>query len=193
MSLYDDLLDESIRIFEEKYPKVFADEYLLVSPKDQKLLYISNKMVKISYSVSTSKFGLGCLNDSFKTPTGLHSIREKIGDKMPIYTIFKGRKTISNDLTLQDFYKDKKAHNKHFKDHEDVITSRILRLKGEERDVNLGGNVDSFLRYIYIHGTAHEDQIGSKASHGCVRMKNHDIIDLFDKCPENMFVLILNN
>ena len=106
------------------------------------------EFLKNSYIHNLNSEYMNNLNDSFKTPTGLHSIREKIGDKMPIYTIFKGRKTISNDLTLQDFYKDKKAHNKHFKDHEDVITSRILRLKGEERDVNLGGNVDSFLRYI---------------------------------------------
>ena len=193
MSLYDDLLDESIRIFEEKYPKLFADEYLLVSPKDQKLLYISNKVVKISYSISTSKFGLGCLNDSFKTPVGLHSIIEKIGAKMPIFTIFKGRKTINNNLTLPDLYKDKKAYHEHFKDYEDVITSRILRLRGEDQNINQGGNVDSFLRYIYIHGTAHEDQIGSRASHGCIRMTNADVIDLFDKCSENMFVLILEN
>ena len=193
MPAYNYLLDESIKIFEEKYPNILADQYLLVSPKDQKLLYISNKTIKLLYPVSTSKFGLGCLNDSFKTPLGLHSIIEKIGDKMPIFTIFKGRKTIKNNLTLQDLYKDVDTLNKHFKEHQDVITSRILRLKGEEKNINEGGNVDSYSRYIYIHGTAHEDQIGSKASHGCIRMNNQDIIDLFDKCPENMFVLILNN
>ena len=109
MSIDDCLLDESIKIFDEKYPSVLADEYLLVSPKDQKLLYISNKKVKISYSISTSKYGLGCLNDSFKTPIGLHSIVEKIGDKMPIFTIFKGRRTINNNVTLQDLYKDLKT------------------------------------------------------------------------------------
>ena len=193
MSRYDHLLNESIKIFEEKYANILAYEYLLVSPKDQKLLYISNKIVKLSYSVSTSKFGLGCLNDSFKTPIGLHSIIEKIGYKMPIFTIFKGRKTIDNNITLQDFYKDQKTYDEHFKHQEDIITSRILRLKGLEQDINLGGNVDSFLRYIYIHGTAHEDQIGSRASHGCIRMSNQDIIDLFDKCLVNMLVLILNN
>ena len=133
------------------------------------------------------------MNDSFKTPVGLHSIIEKIGAKMPIFTIFKGRKTINNNLTLPDLYKDKKAYHEHFKDYEDVITSRILRLRGEDQNINQGGNVDSFLRYIYIHGTAHEDQIGSRASHGCIRMTNADVIDLFDKCSENMFVLILEN
>ena len=193
MSIDDCLLDESIKIFDEKYPSILADEYLLVSPKDQKLLYISNKKVKISYPISTSKYGLGCLNDSFKTPIGLHSIVEKIGDKMPIFTIFKGRRTINNNLTLQDLYKDMKTYNEYFKNQEDIITSRILRLKGEEQGVNLGNDVDSFCRYIYIHGTAHEDLIGSKASHGCIRMSNQDVIDLFDKCPQNMLVFILNN
>ena len=193
MSIDDCLLDESIKIFDEKYPSVLADEYLLVSPKDQKLLYISNKKVKISYSISTSKYGLGCLNDSFKTPIGLHSIVEKIGDKMPIFTIFKGRRTINNNLTLQDLYKDMKTYNEYFKNQEDIITSRILRLKGEEHGINLGNDVDSFCRYIYIHGTAHEDLIGSKASHGCIRMSNQDVMDLFDKCPQNMLVFILNN
>ena len=110
-----------------------------------------------------------------------------------VNTVFRGRKTLENNLTLQDLYNNKKVYNNHFKDHEDVITSRILRLKGLEPSINSGGDVDSYLRYIYIHGTAHEDQIGEKASHGCIRMKNIDIIDLYDISSEQMIVLILNN
>ena len=89
MSRLDFLLDESINIFKEKYPKSLTDKYLIVSPSDQKMIYVSDKKIKISYSISTSKFGLGNLNDSFKTPTGLHAIVEKIGSEMPIITIFK--------------------------------------------------------------------------------------------------------
>ena len=63
----------------------------------------------------------------------------------------------------------------------------------EEVNINLGSNVDSYLRYIYIHGTAHEDQIGKEASHGCVRMLNKDVIELFDNCCEKMLVLISDN
>ena len=74
-----------------------------------------------------------------------------------------------------------------------MITSRILRLKGLEENINLGGDVDSYQRYIYIHGTAHEDKIGEKASHGCIRMLNQDVIELFDICQEKMLVLILDN
>ena len=71
--------------------------------------------------------------------------------------------------------------------------SRILRLKGLEENINLGGDVDSYQRYIYIHGTAHEDKIGEKASHGCIRMLNQDVIELIDICQEKMLVLILDN
>ena len=65
--------------------------------------------------------------------------------------------------------------------------------RGLEPNVNLGGNVDSYNRYIYIHGTAHEDQIGKKASHGCIRMRNKDIIELFSMCTIDMHVIILDN
>ena len=187
------LLDESIMILETKYSNLMVKKYLLISPFDQQLLYISNKKIKKDYSISTSKFGIGCKNNSFKTPTGLHLVTEKIGKDMPIYTIFQGRKPLKDNLVLQDFYKDKKMSLSHFKKYDDVITSRILRLKGLEHGINLGGDVDSFSRYIYIHGTAHEDQIGERASHGCIRMKNQDIIDLFDICPLNINVLILDN
>ena len=193
MSSLDFLLDKSISIIEEKYPKTIIKDYLLISPNDQKLIYISDNKIKVSYAVSTSKFGLGNLNDSFKTPVGLHIIVEKIGNEMPIFTIFKGRKPVGNNMTLNDLYKDKKIHDDHFKNHEDVITSRILRLRGLEPNVNLGGNVDSYNRYIYIHGTAHEDEIGKKASHGCIRMRNKDIIELFSMCSIDMHVIILDN
>ena len=193
MSNFDFLLDKSINFFKEKYPKVIVDKYLLVSPDDQKLIYVDNNKIKNYYSISTSKFGLGNVNDSFKTPIGLHIIAEKIGSEMPIFTIFKGRKPLENNMTLIDFNKDKKLQDDHFKNFEDVITSRILRLRGLEPNINLGGNVDSYNRYIYIHGTAHENLIGQKASHGCIRMRNKDVIELFGMCPINMYVLILDN
>ena len=100
---------------------------------------------------------------------------------------------IKNIMILEDLYNDEKLRKDHFDNYDDVITTRILRLKGLEKNINLGGNVDSYLRYIYIHGTAHEDQIGREASHGCIRMLNKDIIELFDSCYEKMLVLILDN
>lgn len=193
MSSFTPLINQSNELLERKHYHIETIDYLLVSPADQKLFHISNKQILKNYSVSTSRFGLGNLMDSLKTPVGLHCIEEKIGSGMPMNTIFKGRKPIRNNMTLEDLYNDKKLSRNHFENHEDVITSRILRLKGLEPNINLGGKVDSYNRYIYIHGTAHENRIGQKASHGCVRMNNHDILELFDKCHEKMVVLILDN
>ena len=107
-------------------------------------------------------------------------------------TIFKGRKTLKGDLTLSDLDRPENSEirSKHFATHDDVITSRILWLKGHEEGINKGHNIDSYSRYIYIHGTAHEDKIGTAASHGCVRMNNDDVIELFNKTYINMPVLI---
>ena len=193
MSSFTSLINKSNELLEKKHYHSEDIDYLLVSPADQKLFHISNQQILKAYPVSTSRFGLGNLMDSFKTPIGLHSIEEKIGNGMPINTVFKGRKPVKDNMTLQDLYNDKKLSKNHFENHEDVITSRILRLKGLEPNINLGGKVDSYDRYIYIHGTAHENRIGQKASHGCVRMNNQDILELFDKCFEKMIVLILDN
>lgn len=193
ISSFDSLMNEGTNILKVKDPNIKHLDYLLVSPLDQRLLYISNNKVVKCYSVSTSKFGLGNIDNSFKTPTGMHCIEEKIGANMPINTIFKGRKPIKNNMTLKDLYEDEELRKEHFENYDDVITSRILRLKGLEENINLGGDVDSYQRYIYIHGTAHEDKIGEKASHGCIRMLNQDVIELFDICQEKMLVLILDN
>ena len=179
ISSFDSLMNEGTNILKVKDPNIKHLDYLLVSPLDQRLLYISNNKVVKCYSVSTSKFGLGNIDNSFKTPTGMHCIEEKIGANMPINTIFKGRKPIKNNMTLKDLYEDEELRKEHFENYDDVITSRILRLKGLEENINLGGDVDSYQRYIYIHGTAHEDKIGEKASHGCIRMLNQDVIELF--------------
>lgn len=193
ISSFDSLMNEGTNILKVKDPNIKHLDYLLVSPLDQRLLYISNNKVVKCYSVSTSKFGLGNIDNSFKTPTGMHCIEEKIGANMPINTIFKGRKPIKNNMTLKDLYEDEELRKEHFENYDDVITSRILRLKGLEENINLGGDVDSYQRYIYIHGTAHEDKIGEKASHGCIRMLNQDVMELFDICQEKMLVLILDN
>ena len=113
---------------------------------------------------------------------------------MPKMTIFKGRKPLANNLTLTDLHlpENTDIRNEHFATHDDVITSRILWLKGYEDGINKGNNVDSYSRYSYIHGTAHEDKIGAPDSHGCVRMNNDDIIELFDNTFISMPVLIAN-
>ena len=181
-------------IFTKRFPAINSEKYILVIPSRQILFLISKGTAIFSYPISTSKFGLGNKNDSFKTPLGLHYVADKIGENMPKMTIFKGRKPLANNLVLTDLDLPENTgiRDKHFATHEDVITSRILWLKGHEEGVNKGDNIDSYSRYIYIHGTAHEDKIGTPDSHGCVRMNNDDVIELFDNTFISMPVLIAN-
>ena len=188
-------IEKSHQIFIEKLPNEQIDLYILIIPSQQKLLLIKNYLVLQEYIISTSKYGLGNKNESFQTPIGIHKISKKIGDLCHIYTVFKGRVPLGGNLTLSELEKpiNEKYHKKHIKDCEDVITSRIMWLEGMEEGVNKGGNVDTYSRYIYIHGTAHEKLIGKEASHGCIRMRNDDVIELFKKVKKNTHVLILDN
>jgi len=195
MDELQELILESKNIFEEKAPNIDQDKFLIVQPAKQLLYLVINNLVNSTYNISTSKYGLGNKNESFQTPTGIHYIAKKIGDNVPKNTIFKGRKIFLDNLTTDDLgeIRYSKIKQKYFKDNEDIITSRIMWLKGHEEGINQGGNVDSYSRYIYIHGTIHEGLIGKEASHGCVRMKNDDVIELYDKVTENTLVRILDN
>ena len=133
------------------------------------------------YPVSTSKYGTGCQNGSEKTPLGLHRIADKLGGAMPVNEVFIGRipqgsleECIERGVDLPD----------------DVIMSRIMWLEGMEPGRNKGGYVDTYQRYIYIHGTNHEDQIGTPTSIGCIRMRNQDVVDLFRLVQVGSEVLI---
>jgi len=160
---------------------------------DQQRLYCMDQNGKkiMDYPVSTSKFGTGNQNGSFKTPLGWHSIAQKIGKDCAINEVFIGRKAIG---VLDDLIAT------HQKLPQDIITSRILWLQGEEEGLNKektakqnlsdSNTIDSYRRYIYIHGTSEENKIGQPASHGCVRMCNKDIIELFDLIDEGCKVLI---
>jgi lipoprotein-anchoring transpeptidase ErfK/SrfK len=131
-----------------------------------------------SYPVSTSKYGIGSRAGSNKTPLGRHYIKDKIGAGAPEKMIFKARRRTGRLAEING------------KDVGDLVTSRIMWLKGLEPGKNSGRGVDSYKRYIYIHGTAEEYKIGEKASHGCVRMYNRDVIDLFDRVKEGTEVYI---
>ena len=132
-----------------------------------------------TYPVSTSKHGLGQSQGSLKTPTGIHKIAQKIGDNEPIGRVFRSRIPTEEICLAQDHHGD-----------DDVITTRILRLEGLQSGLNRGGEVDSFERYIYIHGTSDEAHIGVPASIGCIRMKNKDMIMIFDQTEINDLVII---
>ena len=183
------------KLIKNKFPKNTINKFILVNLSDQKLMVIDGLKLKNIYDISSSKFGIGNLTNSYQTPLGLHTINDKIGANMPINTIFKGRKTLDGGMTIEDLNKPEYINfkKKHFEEFDDLITSRILWLKGCEEDVNLGGDVDTYKRFIYIHGTAHEQLIGQVASYGCIRMKNQDVIELFDLVDEGNFVYIYNN
>jgi len=139
---------------------------------EQCLRLLEDEVEVVRFPVSTAANGCGELFGSFKTPRGKHVIRAKIGDGFPVGSVFVGRRptgeVYSAELGAQ------------FPDR-DWILSRILWLSGCEVGVNRLGDVDSMRRFIYIHGTHEEDRVGEACSHGCVRMRNRDVVDLFDR------------
>ena len=154
---------------------------ILVDISEQRLYLKSGEQTLVSYPISTSKYGEGSKENSFKTPLGNHVIKEKIGENAPINTIFISRINTKNVATIEN--KPKNTEN-------DYVTSRIMWLEGEENGVNKGPGIDSYERYIYIHGTHEEGLIGVKASHGCIRMFNVDVIDLYDRIYNGTKVII---
>ncbi len=165
-----------------KYGQQFK-ELIYVSIKNQKLYHISDNTINDEYTISSAKKGIGNIRNSDKTPIGLHYIKEKYGQKTPVNGRMIGRKFEGLIATI---YQDTSSSKT------DDITSRILWLAGLEDGINKGGNVDSYQRYIYIHGTSEEGKLGTPASHGCIRMSNLDVINLFDKVKEGTKVLILD-
>jgi len=130
----------------------------------------SGRMLK-RYIVSTAKNGLGEISGSFCTPRGRHVIRAKIGAGQPENTVFAGRRPTGEIYTpeLGAQYPGR-----------DWILTRILWLSGCEVGFNRLGKNDTMRRYIYIHGTPDSMPLGKPGSHGCIRMRNADLIELFD-------------
>ncbi len=149
---------------------------LTVSVARQTLsLFEDGQFVK-RFPCSTSRFGIGQIIGSNRTPLGLHRIAEKIGGGEPVGTVFQSRQPVGH--TSQPEFADAK------------ITTRILWLEGLEPGFNQGTNVDSHERYIYIHGTANQKTIGEPASCGCVHLADADLISLFDLLPAGTLVWI---
>ena len=172
-------------IFSKYSHKNLNKEFLIyISLVTQRLtLYKNFEKIKI-YKISSSKYGEGGQEDSNKTPLGAHYIKNCIGKDEEIFTIFKNRKA-TKDKT--------KVLRSEQRSKEDIISSRILWLDGLEIGKNKGEGVDSLSRYIYIHGTNEEGLLGKKASHGCIRMGNSDIIEMCKMNINNTIVYISNN
>ena len=142
-----------------------------ISIRDQRLTLKENETSVRSYPVSTSRFGIGTEEGSMRTPTGRFCIAKKIGGEMPSGTIFQSRVPLKPEEPLPPT--------------EDLVMSRVLWLDGLDEQ-----NANTRDRFIYIHGTKHEHKIGTPDSCGCVRMRNTDVIELFDFVDEGTPVVI---
>ena len=159
-----------------------TDQPLIISIKSQRLFYLIDGKLAQKYIVSTSKNPSSCAENSFGTPTGLHTIATMIGSEQPSGMVFKGR------VPTQQFTKFTLEQQE-----SNLITSRIIRLRGLEHGFNAGDGCDTYKRCIYIHGTNHETRIGKPFSGGCIEMKNVDIIELFKQVSEKHLVWITTN
>ena len=142
--------------------------------------YRQGVLVK-SYVVSTSKRPPSNIKNSLGTPRGLHEIAERIGAGQPPGMIFQSR--VPTGQHFSEFTQADDASD-------NLITSRILWLRGLEPGVNRGGEVDTYERYVYIHGTNRENRLGEPLSAGCVLMRNLDIVELYDDVRAGDLVFI---
>lgn len=144
-------------------PKETEPLQSIVIEIERQVLELRNgEQLAATYPISSSRFGLGSEEGSFRTPTGCFRVCEKIGDNVPAWMVFKGRIPTGKIAAPGG--------------EEDLILTRILWLEGLDLE-----NSNSRERYIYIHGTNQEDLIGTPASHGCIRLKNQEMIDLHDR------------
>jgi len=156
---------------------VVHEPYLLVDTRAQRLHRMIENRIDVTYTISTAQRGIGNRENSLQTPPGVHRIVEKIGATTPLRGEFKDR--IFTGVTIP---------------HSDAgpnrILTRILRLAGCEPGINQGDGIESYQRYIYLHGTNREDRIGTPFSHGCILLKNDDIVTLFETVREGTIVFI---
>jgi lipoprotein-anchoring transpeptidase ErfK/SrfK len=138
---------------------------LEISVATQRLRLWDGSRLVHEWPCSTSKFGLGTQPGSYKTPLGSFIVKEKHGEAAPSGTIFKSRQPVGLWQQGMDTQND-------------LVLTRILWLHGTQTH-----NANTYDRYIYIHGTNDEARIGRRASHGCIRLKNKDVIELFDLTP----------
>jgi L,D-transpeptidase YbiS len=155
--------------------------HLKVSITQQKLLLLDNLKIIQKYPVSTALKGVGEHYGSEQTPRGWHIIRAKIGQGMPVNTVFVRRRP-TGEIYSPALKKQHKGR--------DWILTRILWLSGLDLGKNRLGNVNTMRRYIYIHGTPNDTPMNIPGSRGCIRMRNQDIIQLFDQVDPGIKIFI---
>ena len=157
-----------------------ADHVLIASVEHQRINHFQYGKSDKAYVMSSSKNPPSCIEGSLGTPWGLHEVCEKIGDGEQLGMVFEGRESIG--LRFWECDEEKMLKN--------LITTRILRLSGLQQGVNRGGDVDTYDRYVYIHGTNHEDRLGSPSSSGCLQLGNLDVLEVFERIPEGTHLYI---
>lgn len=151
-----------------------------VARQTLQLLHDDGQLIK-AYTISSAAKGVGEQMGSYQTPRGQHRIRARIGDGLPLGAVLRGRRPTGEVCTPQLMQAQPDR---------DWILTRILWLCGEESGKNRGGQVDTMRRYVYIHGTPDSVMLGVPGSHGCIRMRNTDMVDLFDRVPVGTSVSI---
>lgn len=154
---------------------------IIVNIKNQELQYWHKDKLDSSYRISTAKNGVGETFGSECTPRGRHIIRAKIGGNATVNNVFVGRRT-TGEIFSEDLRKQHPSR--------DWILTRIMWLSGLELGMNRLGVVDTMRRYIYIHGCPDSDLMGIPSSHGCIKMRNSELIDLFNQVDVGTEVII---
>lgn len=167
---------------ERRYGRSAEGRIAVVDIRRQRLYLLEQGRHVAGYPVSTAARGIGNRVNSEQTPIGVFRVAEKHGEGAPAGTVFRGRRDTGEIVPILT---DPAARSER-----DLVTTRILWLAGLQPGFNLGGDVDTLSRYIYIHGTVEEGRIGTPASRGCVRMRNADVVDLFRRLPVGALVYI---
>lgn len=160
-----------------------TDDCLVVSVVQQRLEHYRRGEPIAAYRVSTARAGVGCAEDSLRTPAGLHRVSERIGDGQPAGMVFKAR------VPTGTLWRDWPAPE------DNLITTRILRLEGLEPGLNRGVDaagvvVDTHRRLVYIHGTNQAEALGRPNSHGCVLLSDADMLRLHAEVPAGAHVML---
>lgn len=156
-------------------------DLLLISITDQRLYAYSKERCVITFEISTALNGAGERKGSGCTPRGWHQVRARIGEGLPRAAVLRGRRW-TEEICSPELQRAQPER--------DWILTRILWLSGLEPGRNRLGECDTFARYIYIHGTPDSEPMGVPRSHGCVRVRNDDLLELFSRTPLHCLVLI---
>ncbi|WP_181953389.1 L,D-transpeptidase [Stutzerimonas kirkiae] len=156
-------------------------DLLHISLADQLLYGFSDGVLRLRFPVSTARNGAGELNGSGCTPRGMHQVRARIGEGLPCGAVLRGRRW-TGEVWSDELHAAFPGR--------DWILTRILWLSGCEPGVNRLGPVDTFRRYIYLHGTPDVEPMGVALSHGCIRMRNADLLRLFPLVPAHCRVML---